>query len=148
MWKASLVVLISCALAGIFNETAMLKYIENIVSRAKSRFEVFVATTLVSIATAAFGCNQSIAIVLTSQFMKKNYENQGISHGQLAVDVENTAVLIAALIPWNIAAFVPTTTMGVGNTGYIPYAFYLYLVPVVNMVLLRFSEKQRRNPAV
>jgi NhaC family Na+:H+ antiporter len=140
MLKPSLVVFISCSLAGIFDGTNMLKNIEDILSKSKNRFELFLYTTITSIATGAFGCNQSIAIVLTSSLMKKPYNEKNIDNHTLAIDLENTAVVLSALIPWNIAAFVPTTTMNVSNIGYIPYAFYLYLIPICNIIYFRFLK--------
>ena len=123
MWQASLVAFISCALSGIFNGTNMLKSIENILMRAKTRYMLFIYTAITSVVTAAFGCNQSISTVLTHNLMNKSYEDKNVNSYQLAIDLENTGVVLAALIPWNIAAFVPTMTMGVSSTGFIPYAF-------------------------
>lgn len=65
---------------------------------------------------------------------------KNIDRYQLAIDLENTGVVLSALIPWNIAAFVPTMTMGVGSTGFIPYAFYLYLIPLTRILHLRILE--------
>ena len=140
MWKASLVVFISCALSGIFDGTNMLKNIEDILMRAKTRYMLFIYTITTSIFTAAFGCNQSIATVLTHHLMNKSYEDKNVDNYKLAIDLENTGVVLAALIPWNIAAFVPTMTMGVSSTGFIPYAFYLYLIPIINIIYLKISE--------
>jgi len=143
MGKAALVVFISCALTGIFNETNMLKSIENILMKARTRSSLFIYTTIVSIVTAAIGSNQSISIVLTNQLMYRSYKDKNIDNHQLALDLENTGVVIAALIPWNIAAFVPTTTMGVSSIGYIPYAFYLYLIPIFNIIILKIMDVKR-----
>ena len=142
MWQASLVVYVSCALSGIFDGTQMLKSIENILRKAKTRSEVFLYTSIVSILTAAFGCNQSISTVLTNQLMTKGYEERKIDKYKLAIDLENTGGVLSALIPWNIAALVPTTTMDVGYIGFIPYAFYLYLIPIANFISFKISEKK------
>lgn len=140
MWGATFVVFISCCLSGIFNGTNMLKSIQNILRTAKTRYMLFVYTTITSIATAAFGCNQSISTVLTHDLMGKSYEERGVDNNQFAADLGNTGVLLAALIPWSIAAFVPTTTMNVSPIGFIPYAFYLYIVPIVNIIYFKFRE--------
>lgn len=146
MWKATVVIFISCALSGIFNETNMLKSIEKILKKAKTRYVLFIYTAIVSIATAAFGCNQSISIILTQHLMNKNYKNNEVDNYQLAVDIENTAVVLSPLIPWNIAAFVPTTTLGVSSIGFIPYAFYLYLLPIIYFLYLNIThEKLKRT---
>lgn len=137
MWKASLVIFISCALSGIFDGTNMLKSIEHILLKAKTRYTLFIYTTITSIVTAAFGCNQSISTVLTHYLMKKSYKNANVDEYELAIDLENTGVVLAALIPWNIAALVPTVTMGVSSTEFIPYAFYLYLIPIINAIYFK-----------
>lgn len=141
MWQASLVVFVSCSMAGIFDGTNMLKSVENIFIRAKTHAELFSYTAAVSILTAAFGCNQSISTVLTNQLMATTYKEKNIDKYKLAIDLENTGVVLAALIPWNIAAFVPTTTMNVSNIGFIPYAFYLYLIPITSIISFKISEK-------
>ncbi|WDC85696.1 Na+/H+ antiporter NhaC family protein [Caloramator sp. mosi_1] len=140
MWKAALVVFISCALSGIFSTTNMFKTVEEVLLKAKSRYTLFLYTAITSIITAAFGCNQSISIILTQHLMSKSYENNEIDNYQLSLDIENTAVVLAAIIPWNIAAFVPTTAMKVSSTGFIPYAVYLYLLPIINFTYIYFSE--------
>ena len=78
MGKAILIVFVSSALGGIFEGTGILKNIENLLMNVKSRVGLFFATIIVSIATSAFGCNQSISIILTSQLTKKAYDNKNI----------------------------------------------------------------------
>jgi NhaC family Na+:H+ antiporter len=145
MWKAALIVFVSCSLAGILEGTGMLKNVEGILVKIKDRPGAFVRTAAVSLATAAFGCNQAISIVLTDQLMSGPYRKRGIDPYNLALDIENAAVVLAALIPWNIEAFVPTSTLGVGSYGYIPYAFYLYLIPVFNIAYLKYRAARNRE---
>lgn len=148
MWKACLVVYVSCALAGIFDGTNMLNSVEKVLARARTRAELFTYTIVVSIVTAAFGCNQSMATVLTNQLVASTYQAKHIDKYTLALDLENTGIVLAALIPWNIAAFVPTTTMDVSPIGFIPYAFYLYLLPLVCLIRLRSSGINRCSQTV
>lgn len=145
MWKASLVVFVSCSLAGIFDGTNMLKSVENILLKAKTRGDLFSYTTVVSILTGAFGCNQSIATVLTNQLMTHTYKEKNVDKYKLAIDLENTGIVLSALIPWNMAAFVPTTTMNVSSFGFIPYAFYLYLIPIINILSFKILEISHRK---
>jgi NhaC family Na+:H+ antiporter len=118
----------------------MLQNIEDILMRAKTRYMLFIYTTITSIVTAAFGCNQSISSVLTYSLMNKSYEDKNIDRHELAVDLENTGIVLSALIPWNIAAFVPTMTMGVSSAGFIPYAFYIYLIPLTSILYFKILE--------
>lgn len=141
MLRPAIVVFISCSLAGIFEGTKTLQSVETLLLKANSRSSLFLYTTIVSILTAAFGSNQSIAAVLTASLMDKAYKQNSVDKYQMALDLENTGIVLSALIPWNLAAFVPTSTMDVSPVGFIPYAFYLYLLPITSYMILRYKNK-------
>jgi NhaC family Na+:H+ antiporter len=143
MLKTSIVVIISSAFSGIFEGTGILNSLDDLISKANTRFELFVTTIIVSTVTAAFGCTQALSIILTDQLVKKTYKDKGVSNTELAVNIENTAVLISPAIPWNIAGLVPATTLGVG-IGFIPFAFYLFLVPIYNLLYIRLREMMKK----
>lgn len=146
MWKVSVVVFVSCCWAGLFAETNILEDLDEILLKAKSRPATFLMTATVSVVTAILGCSQTIAIVLTSSLMAKVYAKNKSDRYQLAVDLENTCVPLAALIPWNTAAFVLTSTMNVSLIGFIPYAIYLYLLPLTQFLYAKFFAKSRTIP--
>lgn len=138
MWKVSVVVFVSCCWAGLFAEINILEDLDEFLLKAKSRPATFLTTTTMSMITAILGCSQTIAIVLTNSLMNKVYARNKFDHYQLAVDLENTCIPLAAIIPWNTAAFVPTSTMNVSLLGFIPYAFFLYLLPLTQILYLKF----------
>jgi Na+:H+ antiporter, NhaC family len=144
MVKVSIVVIISTAFAGIFAGTRTLEFIEVYLNKAQSRGDLFLGTTVIGILSAAFGCTQTIAILLTHQLVEKNYKKEGLDDYQIAVDLVNTAVVISPLIPWNVAGLVPATVLSV-NSNFIPYAFYLYLVPLFNLIQVKFEQPPHKN---
>lgn len=144
MLKVSIVVIISSAFSGIFEGTGILNSLDNIISKADTRYELFIAAIIVSTAAAVFGSTQALAIILTDQLVKKAYNNKGVGNGELAVDIENTAVLISPTIPWNIAGLVPATTLGVG-TGFIPFAVYLFMVPLFNLIYFKVKDIKKNS---
>jgi len=134
MWamaKVSVVVVISTAFVGLFAGTRMLESLQAYVLRNRGERQRFLTTGLVGIGTAAFGCTQTIAILLTEQVMQPKYEESQKGKAALALDLENTVVVISPLIPWNIAGLVPATVLST-NAGFIPFACYLYLLPLAN----------------
>jgi Na+:H+ antiporter, NhaC family len=139
MARVSGVVIVSTGLAGIFSGTRTLDAIEVLLKKAKSRSELFLGTTVIGIASAAFGCTQTIAILLTQQLVQDKYEQEQLDNYQLAVDLENTAVVLSPLVPWNIAGLVPATLL-MTDSGFIPYAFYLYLLPLFSLVQFKLRE--------
>lgn len=144
MLKTSLIVFITSAFAGIFDGTGMLNIIENITSRANSRYEVFRNAIITSLFTASVGCSQVFAVILTHMLNKKAYERNGIDNSSLAIDLENTAIMIAALIPWNVALLVPMMILGTGASC-IPYLLYIYILPIVNLISLKFRREKKSN---
>ncbi|MEM9924682.1 MAG: Na+/H+ antiporter NhaC family protein [Cyanobacteria bacterium P01_D01_bin.50] len=140
MAKVSLVVIVSTAFAGIFNGTKILEYVQIYLKKAKSRSNLFLGTNIIGIASAAFGCTQAIAILLTEELVKDRYQENQLDNYQLAVDLENSVVVISALIPWNIAGLIPATIL-MTDSGFIPFAFYLYLLPLFNYFDLKFKER-------
>ena len=144
MVKVSTVVIVSTAFAGIFAGTRTLEFIEVYLNKAGTRGDLFLGTTVISILSAAFGCTQTIAILLTHQLVEEKYRKEGLDDYQLAVDLENTAVVISPLIPWNIAGLVPATVLSV-NSDFIPYAFYLYLIPLFNLIQMKLAKPPHKN---
>lgn len=141
MLKTTLVIFISCSLAGVFEGIAIFDRLKNSLLKMEMRREKrFSATLIVSTIAAAFGCTQTIAVVLTSEIMKVCY-GQG-ENDQFSLDIENSGILVSALIPWNIAALVPTTTLNVSIAGYVPYAVYLYILPLVYLMATRIKRQK------
>lgn len=144
MVKVSIVVILSTALAGVIAGTRTLAVVEKLLTRASSRSHLFLGTTTVGLASAAFGCTQTIAILMTQQLVKDKYEREQLTRYELASDIENTAVVLSPLIPWNIAGLVPANIL-MTDSGYIPYAFYLYLIPLFHWVFLKLIESSSKK---
>lgn len=142
MLRVCLVVYVSFSLAGIFEGIKMFDKLKNhLLKRSLTGSRLFGATAMVSSLTAAFGCNQSIAMVMTNEIMKDCYTDT--YKYKFALHLENSGILISALIPWNLAALVPTTTLNISSTGYLPYAFYLYIVPIVYLIHCKYSDDRK-----
>ena len=50
-----------------------------------------------------------------------------------ALDLEDSAVVTATLIPWNIASAVPLSVMGAPTIS-IVFGFYLYALPIWRII--------------
>ena len=60
----------------------------------------------------------------------------------MAIILENTIVLLAGLIPWNIAMVVPLKIIDIGLMSGL-FAFYLYFLPLWNLFLGIIKEKRK-----
>jgi len=78
---------------------------------------------------------------MTQQLVEPNYASLEDGNYQLARDLGNTAIVVAPLIPWNIAGLVPAQILLV-DANFIPYAVYLYLLSLVNLRQFSFSKSK------
>ena len=138
MLKTCYIIVISCSISGFFSG---LNVFENLKVKLKeknlSKSSIFLVTVILGIINAAVGCSQTIAIILTLDIVKDLYEDE--PNDELALDFSNSAILTPALIPWCIAALVPCSVLGINSYSYIPFAFYLYIVPIVHFIRKKFQ---------
>lgn len=135
MVKATITIIISTAYFGVFNHTPILDSIKKLIEQISKKFTRFGGMIFTGFLTSAIACNQSLATMLTYQLTKDIYDNK-YKH---AVDIENTAILIPSLLPWNIAVAIPMATIGVPSITII-YSFFAYIVPIYNFLLAVFKK--------
>ncbi len=125
MIRVVLIVCISSAYSGIFNATGMLTSLISKLEAVAQRTGSFAVTVFVSVFTSMISCNQTLAIILSDSLCSKLEGDKE----QFAIDLENSVVVIAPLIPWSIAGAVPLTSAG-APTASLLAACYLYLLPL------------------
>ena len=130
------VVLISSAFFGLMKETGMISQFENYLLKLGKKCGRFTVMVLTSFVTCGFSCNQTLATMLTCGLCEKAYDQKV----QLANDLEDTVIVIAALVPWSIACAVPLAALETGFPCMI-YAFYLYLLPLTGLLTQKFRKK-------
>ena len=137
MLNVGLIVAISSSYSGIFKETKMLvlmkKYLKEFSKKTSNYFVIFLS----SIISGAIACNQSLGIILTYELCEELEDKQN-----MAIILENTIVLLVGLIPWNIAMAVPLKTIDIGLMSGL-FAFYLYFLPLWNLLLGIIKEKRK-----
>ncbi|MDA0265401.1 MAG: Na+/H+ antiporter NhaC family protein [Cyanobacteria bacterium] len=141
MGRVCAIVAVSTALAGLLSGMGTLNPLSQWLSRWPGKRGLFGSIVVTGALTSAFGCTQTIAILLTQQIARPLYCHAHPE--QLAVDIENSAVVLAPLVPWNIAGLVPVTVL-LTDAGFIPYGVYLYLLPLLNWL---FRKPLRKRPA-
>ena len=137
MINVGLIVGISSSYSGIFKETKMLvplkEYLKDFSEKTSNYFVIFLS----SIISGAIACNQSLGIILTNELSEELVDKQ-----ERAIILENTVILLAGLIPWNTAMVVPLRTLDVGIMSGL-FAFYLYLLPLWNLIVGIVKEKYK-----
>lgn len=139
MLRVMATICISSACAGIFRNTDLLTNIKSMVHYLADLTTPFAAVFLTSILTGMIACNQALTIMLTDQLTRELVPDKE----RFAQDLEDTAVLTAALIPWSTASIIPLTTVGAPMLS-IALSFFLYLQPLWRLAG-SVQEKARRR---
>ena len=116
-------------MSGILEGTGALDGAQEKLAAVSARLGLLPTTALLSILCSMVLCNQTIVVIMLQQLLGKVYAQRGASKEEFAMDIANTGVTLAGLVPWCIACAVPLSMLGVG-VGALPYAALLYTIPV------------------
>ena len=141
MLEVEALLLLSSGLSGIFEGTRMLESVEGAFSRLASRLGRFPAMCAASLLASMVFCNQTIGVIMCRQCMARNYADDRAGRIALMLDIENSVITLCGLVPWCIACSVPLRMLGCGISA-LPFAAYLYLVPVCWQISLRMRARR------
>ena len=138
MLRLMLIITISSAYSGIFRRTGLLDGLCGRSASLSEKTSPYCATLVTATLASLVACNQTLTIILTHQLCAQTQQDAR----ELALDLENTAVVIAPLVPWSIAGATPLSTVGAPMAG-MALACFLYLLPLCELV--RRTAEQRRT---
>jgi len=138
MTKVVIIVCLSSSYSGFFENTDILKPLKTLIKSATEKLSSYSIILITSIFSNVFTCNQTLGIMLTNQLCK-DIENNG---EKLAIYLENSAVIVAPLVPWSIAATVSLSAAGAPKNSMIA-AIFLILVPVYSLIIFSKKAKQK-----
>ena len=128
-------------MTGIIEGVGALDGAQEKLAAASGRLGLLPTTALLSILCSMALCNQTIVVIMLHQLMGKVYAQRGASNEEFAMDIANTGVTLAGLVPWCIACAVPLSMLGVGLEA-LPYAALLYMIPLCYLFTKnRFFQK-------
>ena len=133
MAKPAALVFTTGLLAGLLDGIGVLNGAVGLVEKLARRWGRFAASAAVSLGAGMIFCNQSVVIVMGNQLLHRCYTDPN----EQAVDMENSGIVLSALIPWNIACSIPLVMLGVDQRA-IPYAVLLYMIPLVYGLTKRY----------
>lgn len=131
------IICISSSYAGMFSGTGFLRGIQGHMAALSRRATPFGAIIATSVATSMVSCNQTLATMLTHQLCQSVEPDPQ----RLAIHLENTVIVISALVPWSIACSAFLTIIDAPLAS-VPLACYLYFIPLWNFLTSR--PKQHR----
>lgn len=137
MKKAFAIVMISGSYAGLFRITGLLEGLRSRLVALSRVITPYGALLVTAVLTCIVACNQSLSIILTDQLCGDIIPDKD----RMAAALEDTCVVIAALIPWSVACATPLATLSAPATALLA-ACYLYLLPLCHFWTGRFVRSE------
>lgn len=134
------IVVISSTFSGLFESTGLIRSIQRYITLIAKKITPFGAIIVTSLVTAGIACNQALPIMLTQQLCQPLVSDRQ----RLAIDIENSAVVLAPLVPWCIAGAIPLAILG-APTQAISSAVYLWLLPLWGLLAQKHRLQQNWN---
>ena len=129
MLRVAAIVCLSSSYSVLFRKTGLLDRVKRAIDLLSRRTSPFFAMLCTSALAGMVACNQSLTILLTHQLCRELREDPS----DTAVDLEDTAVVVAPLVPWSIAGAVPLSAVGAPSISVL-LACYLYLLPIWRLI--------------
>lgn len=128
-------IIVALGFGGIMNHCGFLaKLIEPLRRRAKRDRGLMLATGTTALGINAVAADQYLAIVLTGNVYKTEFEQRGIAPRSLSRQIEDTATVTSPLIPWNSCGAYAAGVLGVTTYAYAPFAFFNWVNPVISFI--------------
>lgn len=115
--------------AGLLGGLGALDGVRRWAQHLAVRAGLFPACTAVCVLSGMVFCNQSTGAVVSTQLLRDTYRELGDGERELAIDIENSGIVLSPLIPWNISVSIPLHMLGV-TAAAIPFAVLLYMIPL------------------
>ncbi len=132
MLRVAAIVCLSASYSVLFQRTGLLDRIKGAIGRLADRTSPFFAMLCTSTLAGMVACNQSLTILLVHQLCRELHQDPA----DMAIDLEDSAVVVAPLIPWSIAGAVPLSAVGAPGVSML-LACYLYLLPAWRLCCTR-----------
>ena len=129
MVRSGGIICLSSSFSGIFRETGLLDGTKTAIEKLADRAGSFGAILCTAVAGSVIACNQTLSIMLTHQLCGSLVKDRN----RFAVDLEDSAVVVAPMVPWSIASAVPLSSAGTPLSA-IFFACFLYLLPLWRLI--------------
>ncbi|WP_057760803.1 Na+/H+ antiporter NhaC [Cytobacillus praedii] len=147
--------MIATALGGILEETGTFEVLTGKMMKKVKTAGSLISATLVSTFVVALASGaQFLAVILPARTFVQKYKNMNIDTKNLSRTVESMGTVGINLIPWSVPAVFASGILGVSAWEFIPYAFFIYIVPLINLLfgftgwtITRKDYSQEREPA-
>lgn len=142
-------IIIATALGGVLESTGVFKVIVSaIVAKVHTTGSLILSTLLSTFVVAFASGSQFLAIILPARGYLKSYKRFGLSPLNLSRCVEAAGTVGINLVPWGVPAVFAAGVLGVPALEFIPFVFFAFLVPLINIIYGYTGFSLKRDTAI
>ncbi|ASN06171.1 Na+/H+ antiporter NhaC [Virgibacillus necropolis] len=140
-------IIIATALGGVLEATGVFRTIVKlIVSKIQTTGSLILSTVLSTFLIAFASGSQFLAIILPARGFLQSYKKFDLSPLNLSRSVEAAGTVGINLVPWGVPAVFAAGVLGVPAIEFIPFIFFAYLVPLINIIYGYTGFSIKKNP--
>ncbi len=135
MYLLLLFLVLAGAYNGLIEEFRVIQpFLDNWLQHSRSLIEDTLKTTGASFGISLIAANQTLPIILTGRSFLPHWRKKQRSE-ELARVMADTTMLFPGMIPWSVLAIMCSTIVGVPIITYLPYAIFLWVLPIITLVI-------------
>lgn len=130
------ILILATALGGVLDGSGAFYVLTRKIMSLVRTTGSLISSTIFSTFLIAFTTGeQFISIILPTRTFAYKYKEMGIDTKNLSRAVESAGTVGINLVPWGIPAVFAADMLGVSPIEFIPFAFFVFLVPLINIIL-------------
>ncbi|ELR66663.1 Na+/H+ antiporter NhaC [Photobacterium marinum] len=147
MWTFSLAFIALC-MGGLLEKAGFLGVLlEKILPRIKSDFSLVLTTLCTCVLANVATSEVYLSMILNGSLYKGVYADRGFKPEMLSRLLGEGSMTSGMLLPWTTAGAFMTATLGVSPLVYAQYAVYVWLTPLVSLLLVAMGRTLIRGEA-
>lgn len=112
-----------------------------VVNHSKSRTELFLRTSILSVGLDALTCDQTVGIIIPGRNLKEVFQKYELNDADLAALIANSGTAIAPLMPWNVNAIIILAITSVPATSFAPFML-LNTITIISVLGISYLEEK------
>ncbi|MCB0148191.1 MAG: hypothetical protein M9936_21060 [Caldilinea sp.] len=141
-------ILVAASFGAVADYTGMLRrVITPVINWTRGPATLILTTVLTSIGLNSVAADPYVSIVLTARMFRDEYMKEHLKPVTLSTSIADSGTIFSANVPWNVNGAFFAGALGLSTLAYAPYAFVVYLSPLITVVIGFLYFRKDRLPS-
>lgn len=141
-------ILVAASFGAVADYTGMLtRVITPIINWTRGPATLILSTMLTSIGLNTVAADPYVSIVLSARMFRNEYAKERLKPVTLSASIADSGTIFSSIVPWNVNGAFFAGAMGIATIAYAPYAFLIYLSPLVSVIIGFLYFRKDRLPS-